>query len=325
MPYSEKLLGLFLSEKQKMILIGTILAIIVVLSLASPHFLSARNFTNVFLKVAVIVIIASAANLLMITGYFDLSVGSVLAFSGILHAYMCKHGIPIEWSIVITCISAMAWGGVNGFTVCVLGINPVIATVGTLFIARGFAFLIARWDGGSNIMTGLPMEFVDFGRDLLFGFLPLAIFLMIIAVALFIFIEKKTLLGRYAYAIGGNLKAARLSGINVVGICTLLYVAVGLFAGISGVLQASRVGLAAPNVAKGMEFDVIVAIILGGTSMMGGSGSTIGMVLGALVIGFASNGLILLGIPFFYQSIAYGLILIFSLLLNQRIGVKEGA
>ena len=140
----------------------------------------------------------------------------------------------------------------------------------------------------------------------------------------FIFIEKKTALGRYSFAIGANRNAARLSGINVVGIVFLLYVIVAVFAGLSGILQASRVGLAAPNVAEGMEFDVIVAIILGGTSMMGGKGSTVGMFLGALVVGFAANGLILLGIPFFYQNIAYGLILIFSLVLNQRISVKEG-
>jgi ribose/xylose/arabinose/galactoside ABC-type transport system permease subunit len=307
------------TETQKVVLLGTLLAMMILLSFASPEFLSIRNFTNVFLKVAIIVIIASAANLLMITGNFDLSVGSVLAFSGILHAYMCKHGIPIELSILITCIVAMGWGGINALTVSVLGINPVIATVGTLFIARGFAFLIARWDGGANIMLGLPMEFVDFGRELIFGKVPIAIVMMFMALAIFIFIEKKTKLGRLSYAIGANPKAARLSGINSVGVIALLYVIVSLFAGLSGVLQASRVGLAAPNVAKGMEFDVIVAIILGGTSMMGGVGSTLGMFLGALVVGFASNGLILLGIPFYYQSIAYGCILIGSLLLNQRI------
>ena len=312
---------LFQAETQKVVLILTIAAILILLTCVSPHFLTVRNFTNVFLKVSVIVIIASAANLLMITGNFDLSVGSILAFCGILHAYMCKHGVPIEMSMLITCLAAMGWGGINALTVAVLGLNPVIATVGTLFIARGLAFLIARWDGGANIMLGLPMEFVDFGRGLIFGKIPLAIAMMIAAVAIFIFIEKKTVIGRHSFAIGANPIAAKLSGINSIGIVSFLYVIVGLFAGLSGILQASRVGLAAPNVAKGLEFDVIVAIILGGTSMMGGVGSTMGMFLGALVVGFSSNGLVLLGIPFYYQSIAYGLILIGSLLLNQRIGM----
>lgn len=321
----DKIQHLLRTETQKLVLIGTLLAIIVGLSFASPNFLTVTNFTNVFLKVAVIVIIASAANLLMITGHFDLSVGSVLAFSGILHAYMCKHGVPIEISIIITCMVAMIWGAINALTVAVLRINPVIATVGVLFIARGFAFLIARWDGGANIMTGLPMEFVDFGRELVFGVFPLAIVLMVFALLLFLFIEKRTSLGRLSYAVGNNLNASKLSGINTVGIISFLYIMVALFAGLSGVLQTSRVGLASPNVAVGLEFDIIVAIILGGTSMMGGVGSTFGMFLGALVVGFSSNGLNLLGIPFYYQNIAYGVILIGSLMLNHRFSsVKMG-
>ncbi|WP_068086118.1 ABC transporter permease [Polycladidibacter stylochi] len=314
----DRIQHLLRTETQKLVLLGTLLMIIVGLSFASSTFLTVTNFTNVFLKVAVIVIIASAANMLMITGHFDMSVGSVLALSGILHAYMCKHGVPIELSILITCVVAMCWGAVNALTVAVLGINPVIATVGVLFIARGFAFLIARWDGGANIMTGLPMEFVDFGRELVFGIFPLAIVLMVLSLLVFIFVEKKTALGRLSYAVGTNIKAAKLSGINTVGIIGFLYMMVALFAGLSGVLQTSRVGLASPSVGNGLEFDVIVAIILGGTSMMGGVGSTVGMLLGALVVGFSSNGLNLLGIPFYYQSIAYGVILIGSLMLNHR-------
>ena len=151
-------------ETQKLVLIGIIVAIMIVLSILSPNFFMARNFTNVLLQVAVSIIIASAANLLMITANLDLSVGSVLAFSGIMHAYMSKHGIPIGWSIVITCGLGMAWGAINGLTVGVLKINPVIATLGMQYSARGLAFLVARWDGGANIMTGLPMEFVNFGR-----------------------------------------------------------------------------------------------------------------------------------------------------------------
>lgn len=313
------------TDMQKVVLIGILAALIIGLAFASPNFLSVTNFTNVLLKVAIVVIIASAANLLMITGNFDLSVGSVLAFSGILHAYMSKHGVPIELSIMITLIVASGWGGLNALTVSVLGINPVIATVGTLFIARGFAFLIARWDGGANIMLGLPRDFVDFGRDPVFGLVPLAIVVMLVAVAIFMFIEKRSALGRKAYAIGTNLKSAKMSGINTVGIVSLLYILVGLFAGLSGVLQTSRVGLAAPTVGKGLEFDVIVAIILGGTSMLGGVGSTFGMLLGALVVGFTANGMVLLGIPFYYQTIAYGAILIGTLLLSQKFDTKAKA
>jgi ribose transport system permease protein len=312
-------------DRQKMVLIGIILAIVVVLTILSPNFLKVRNFTNVFLQVAVIVIISSAANLLMITGHFDLSVGSVLAFCAILHAYLSKHGLPVELSVVVTCAAAVAWGTINSLTVGVLRITPVIATMGTMYAARGFAFLIARWDGGAEISTGLPMNFTKFGRFLLPGGVPLVIVIMLAAIAVFWFLEKKTVLGRFTFAIGGNRSAAALSGVNVVGIVSVLYIIVGLLAGFCGVLQVSRVGSAFPNIAVGLEFDVVVAIVLGGTSMLGGEGSTSGMVLGALIVGLAANGLNILGVPFFYQEISKGVLLIVALLLDQLLRQRSEA
>jgi ribose transport system permease protein len=306
-------------ETQQIVLIGIIAVIMAALTILSPKFLSMRNFTNVFLQVAVIVIIASAANLLMNTGHFDLSVGSVLAFCAILHAYLSKHSLPIGVSVLVVCLSAIAWGTINGLTVSVLKITPVIATMGTMYAARGFAFLIARWDGGANISAGLPVNFTNFGRLLLFGKLPLVIVLMFVAIAVFMFIEKKTVLGRFTFAIGGNRNASVLSGINVVGIVFVFYVIVGLLAGFCGVLQVSRVGSAFPNIAEGLEFDVVVAIVLGGTSMLGGEGSTFGMVLGAMIVGLAANGLNLLGVPYFYQEISKGLLLVVALLTDKLI------
>jgi ribose transport system permease protein len=308
-----------LVDVQKLVLFGVIAALVIALSILSPQFLQVRNFTNLFLQVAVIVIIASAANLLMITGHFDLSVGSVLAFCAILYAFLTKHGLPIGAAVAVCCVAAAGWGSINALTVGVLRITPVIATMGTMYAARGFAFLIARWDGGANISAGLPSNFTSFGRTLLFGQVPLVIVLMVIAIAVFWFVEKKTVLGRFSYAIGGNRSAAALSGINVVGIIAVLYVLVGLLAGFSGVLQVSRVGAAFPNIAEGLEFDVVVAIVLGGTSMLGGEGSTFGMILGALIIGLAANGLNLLGVPFFYQEISKGVLLIVALFVDKMI------
>ncbi len=306
-------------DRQKVVLIGIIAVLVVVLTILSPNFLKVRNFTNVFLQVAVIVIIASAANLLMITGHFDLSVGSVLAFSAILHAYLSKHGLPVELSVVVCCLGAAAWGAINSFTVGVLRITPVIATMGTMYAARGLAFLIARWDGGANISAGLPVNFTNFGRFLLPGGIPLVILLMIVAIAVFWFVERRTILGRYTYAIGANRAASVLSGVNVTGILSVLYLIVGVLAGFCGVLQVSRVGSAFPNIAEGLEFDVVVAIVLGGTSMLGGEGSTLGMILGALIVGLAANGLNILGVPYFYQEISKGVLLIGALLADVLI------
>jgi ribose/xylose/arabinose/galactoside ABC-type transport system permease subunit len=242
-------------DVQKLVLLGLLAAIFIFLSIASPKFLAVRNFTNILMQVSVILIIASAANLLMLTGNFDLSVGAVLAFCAIMHAYLSKHGLPIWLSIAVCCLLATFWGAFNGLMVGVLNVTPVIATIATLYAARGFAFLVARWDGGANITAGLPPNFADFGRTLVFGQVPIIIVFMLAALGLFLFVERKTALGRFSYAIGGNLAAARLSGISVTGIIMVLYMLVGLLSGLCGVIQVSRVGAAFPNIAEGLEWD----------------------------------------------------------------------
>jgi ribose/xylose/arabinose/galactoside ABC-type transport system permease subunit len=306
-------------DKQKMVLLSILAMIVVSMSFLSPKFLQIGNFQNILLQLAPLIIIASAANLLMITGNFDLSIGSVLAFSAIMHAYMSKAGLPIWLSIITCCALAVLWGISNGIMVGYLNVNPVIATMGTMYAARGLAYLIARWDGGANISAGLPANFSDFGRANLFGFLPIIIVFMLVTVVIFIFIEKKTVLGRFSFAIGGNRKASALSGIKVPHMTMILYSLVALLAGFCGTVQVSRVGSGFPNIAEGMEFDVVVAIVLGGTSMLGGSGSTVGMIIGAMIVGTAANGLNLLNVPYFYQTITKGLLLIIAVFADQTI------
>jgi ribose transport system permease protein len=311
------ILGWF--DRQKAVLVGVILAISLVMSFLSPKFLEVDNFVNILLQIAPLIIVASAANLLMITGNFDLSVGSVFAFCAIMHAYMTKNVLPIEWSIMLSCILAILWGASNGIMVGVLNVNPFIATMGSMYSARGLAYLIARWDGGANISAGLPANFSDFGRTNVFGIIPIIIIFMIAVVAVFIFIEKKTVLGRYSFAIGCNKSASRLSGINVPGVLIIIYMIVGLLAGLCGVIQVSRVGSAYPNIGAGMEFDVLLAIFLGGTSMLGGEGSTLGMILGALIVGFLANGLNLLNVPYFYQEVTKGALLLSAVFADQML------
>jgi ribose/xylose/arabinose/galactoside ABC-type transport system permease subunit len=312
-------LSAFQLDKQKAVLLSILAMIVIAMSFLSPKFLQIGNFQNILLQLAPLIIIASAANLLMITGNFDLSIGSVLAFSAIMHAYMTKAGLPIPLSIAVTCVLAVLWGVSNGIMVGYLNVNPVIATMGTMYAARGFAYLIARWDGGANISAGLPGDFSDFGRINIFGVLPIIIVFMLATVALFIFVEKKTVLGRFSFAIGGNRKASTLSGIKVPQVILILYSLVALLSGFCGTVQVSRVGSAFPNIAEGMEFDVVVAIVLGGTSMLGGSGSTAGMIIGAFIVGTAANGLNLLNVPYFYQTITKGLLLIIAVFADQTI------
>ena len=306
---------------QKITLIGVIIAIFIFFAIFAPNFLTTRNLMFVILKISTIIIVATGATLLMITGNFDLSVGSVVAFTGIIYAYMAKHGIPIYMAVVLAIAWGMFFGYLNGLAVARLKITPVIATLATMYIARGFAFLIARWDGGANISAGLPRDFSSFGRTMI-GPIPLLTIIMIVLVAVFIFIERKTVFGRFIFAMGSNPDAARVSGINVPSIITWLYVITGALAGLCGVFQTSRIGMGSPQNFKGFEFDVLIALILGGTSLKGGEGSISGMVLGALIVGVIGNGLNLMNVSSYYQLVFNGAILVMAVVTYQSLGKK---
>ncbi len=306
---------------QKITLLGVIIVVFTFFTLFAPNFLTAQNLMFVILKVSTIIIVATAATLLMITGNFDLSVGSVLAFSGIMHAYMSKHGIPSSLSVVLAIGWGMLFGYLNGLTVARFKVTPVIATLATMYVARGLAFLVARWDGGANISAGLPQDFSSFGRTMV-GPLPLLAIIMIVLVAVFIFIERKTVYGRFIFAMGSNQDAARLSGINVTGIITSLYVLTGALAGLCGAIQTSRIGMGSPQNFKGFEFDVLIALILGGTSLKGGEGSIVGMVLGAFIVGLVSNGLNLMDVSSYYQLVFNGSILVIAVMIYQSLDKK---
>ena len=308
-------------DAKKATLTGVIISIFIFFAVFAPNFLTAQNLMFVILKVSTIIIVATAATLLMITGNFDLSVGSVLAFSGIMHAYMSKHGIPSSLSVVFAVGWGMLFGYLNGLTVARLKITPVIATLGTMYVARGFAFLVARWDGGANISAGLPQDFSSFGRTMI-GPLPLLAIIMMVLVVVFIFIERKTVFGRFVFAMGSNPDAARLSGIDVPGIITWLYIITGAFAGLCGAIQTSRIGMGSPQNFKGFEFDVLIALILGGTSLKGGEGSILGMVLGAFIVGIAGNGLNLMNVSPYYQLVFNGSILIIAVMIYQGFGTR---
>jgi ribose transport system permease protein len=312
-------------DQQKIVLVSVILAITLAMSILSAKFFYIDNLVNILLQIAPLIIVAAAANLLMITGNFDLSVGSVFAFTAILHAYLTKNVLPIPLSILVSCIMATLWGAINGLMVGRLKVNPFIATMGSMYAARGFAYLIARWDGGANISAGLPPDFSEFGRANVFGVIPIIIIFMITVVAIFIFLEKKTVIGRYSYAIGCNKSAAKLSGIDVPRVLTIIYMIVGFLAGLCGVIQVSRVGSAYPNIGTGMEFDVLLAIYLGGASMYGGEGSTSGMILGAFIVGLVANGLNLLNVPYFYQEVTKGALLIIAVSADQMLRSRKQA
>ena len=303
---------------QKFVMVGVLLLIMVTFTALTPKFLTYVNLENVFMQVALILLTGSAATLLMISGNFDLSVGSVVAFTGVMHALMSKYGVPTTGSIALAALLGGACGLVNGLLVVKLKITPVIATLGMMYVARGAAFLVARADGGANIASGLPRDFQALGRAMV-GPIPLPLLIVAVVVILFIIIQSRTRFGRYAFAIGGNTRSAVLSGVRVGLVVMVLYVLTGALTGLSGSILVSRIGTGVPRIGNGFEFDVIIAIILGGTSILGGEGSVFGTVIGSLIVGFVANGLNLLDVQAFYQTVIKGFILVAAIVLDRKI------
>jgi ribose/xylose/arabinose/galactoside ABC-type transport system permease subunit len=198
-------------------------------------------------------------------------------------------------------------GVINAFLVVAMRINPVIATLGTLYVGRGVAHVIA--DGSP--VTGVPVSFNNLATSDV-GPISTPVFIFVVIAIVMIVVERKTLLGRWLIASGGNEEAARLSGIPVNRTRAIFYVLSGLAAGVAGILINSRVATGDPNSGTGFEFDVIVAVVLGGTAITGGVGTIIGAIVGVLIVGVLDNGLNLMGVDTFYQSIVLGTALIFA-------------
>ncbi|WP_157784163.1 ABC transporter permease [Treponema primitia] len=281
----------------------------------SREFLTYTNINNVLQQTTPVIITGVAATLLMISGGIDLSVGSVVALSGVVMAKATQTGIPMVAAIFCGIFVGLLIGLMNGGFVDRLHIPPVIVTMGSMYIARALALIFSN---GKAINAGLPKNYTALGRGM-FGVLSVPVLLTIALLLLFIFLEKKTLLGKYSFAIGGNKIAAIYSGIGVHGLVVIYYVLTGLLAGFAGCILGSRLGVGSPNVGQGFEFDVVVAVVLGGTSMSGGEGSVIGTFIGALIIGFLGNGLNLLGVPSFYQGLLKGFILVLAVILDSSV------
>jgi ribose/xylose/arabinose/galactoside ABC-type transport system permease subunit len=282
---------------------------------AYDSFFQVDNYFYVLKQTAMIIIVASAATILMMTGNYDLSTGSVVAFTGCVYALMIKNGMPLIPAAIIAVIVGSVIGIINGTMVTKFNFPPFIATLCMMYISRGIALILAN---GATIRDNMPPAIAYLASRSLLG-LPIFVIFIIIALIIFVFIEKKTLLGKYAMAIGGNKNAAFFSGINTAAIIFSIYVIIGALGGFAGVMSASRLSAGDPRGAVGFEFDVILAIILGGTSLSGGKGSVIGTFFGALVVACLGNGLNMLNILSFWQSIMKGIIFVLAIVLNEKI------
>ena len=285
-------------------------------------FITSDNIANVSRQIAVNTILAVGLTFVIITGGIDLSVGSVLALAGVI-AMSFVRGEPrlpillaIPISAVVAGIIGAGCGAFNGFFVTRFRMAPFVATLAMMTIARGLAYVYT--DG--RPVSPLPSAVGDFGAseaNLLLLRIPTLVLIALIVVAVGHVLLSRTSFGRRVYAIGGNEEAARLSGINVRWAKLQVYALCGLLAGVSGMLLATRLASGDPKSGIGFELNAIAAVVLGGTSLMGGRGMVIGTLLGALVIGVLDNGLILLGVSAFYQMVAKGLVILAAVLLDS--------
>ncbi|MCJ8013602.1 ABC transporter permease [Paenibacillus sp. KQZ6P-2] len=300
---------------QQFILLGILILFSLVMALLSEDFFTVTNITNLIRQQSMVAIAAAGATFIMITCGLDISVGSTLALSGVVFALLVQGGIPILLAAILAVVSGGIIGSLNAAMIVGAKINPVIATLGTMYAVRGIAYLLAD---GQAVVNGLPLEFMNLGRGYI-GFLPIPVLILLIIYVVFGFILSKTLLGKYTYAIGGNIETARLSGIPVKKVMFSLYVIVGLLTGLSGVIMASRLNSGNPQIGQGFEFDVIIAVFLGGVSVKGGEGSLTGTLIGTMIVGVLSNGLNLLGVNAFYQYIIKGVVLVLAVMVDMTL------
>lgn len=282
------------------------------------HFLSPDNVINLLRTAVPILTVSGAFTLLMIAGYIDLSVGSAMSLSAVVFAWLILNGLSFIPAFFITVILGIILGYSNGYLVTKLRITPVIATLVTLNLFKGIALLIVP-DGLSSIKgsaeRAMPAWINDFARKDVISGLPAAFFIAILIIIALIIVQRKTILGKYAAAIGGNRLAAELSGINAVKFSWILYVIVGVFAAMAGIARASYMSLGDPLSGEGMELDCIIAVLLGGTSFSGGEGSVSKTIIGALIIVCVTTGLMTV-IPAYWQLFAKGSVLLVAVVLN---------
>lgn len=293
-----------------------LIVLCIILSTTSPYFLQWSNWVNILEASAVTGIVAAPGTLLLISGNFDLSVGAGAAFCGVIFAkLLITHGLTIAILAGIGC--GLGIGAVNGFIVVVLGVNSLIATLGTLGILQGLADVMTQGnDVPVNGFTGLGSA-----RPLLQ--IPVPVLILVVVLVLFAVVLRFTVFGRGVYAIGANRGAARLAGIHVGRTVFIGFVLSGLAVALSALILTSQISAGSPSEESTLNLTVVTAIVLGGTALQGGKGTILGMTLGVLILGVVSNGLTLAGVNSFWQSLIQGVLLIAAVALD-RLRVKLG-
>jgi len=288
------------------------LAVCAILAVLSPAFLTWTNLRNVVRQSSIIGIMAVGVTFVILTGGIDLSVGSILAVSGMFAAGALQGGMSIPTVIILGMLVGIVCGLINGLIITIGKITPFVATLGMMSIARGVTLIYSQ----GYPISGFSDAFRFIGGGYILGMpFPIIVFLLTVVGAWFVL--TRTRLGRYTYAIGGNEETVKLSGINSGFYKTMVYVISGATSAMSALILTSRLNSAIPTAGLAYELDVIASVVIGGTSLMGGRGSVWGTLVGALLIAIINNGMNLLGISPYFQQLVKGLIIIGAVLIDR--------
>ncbi|MEP4198281.1 MAG: ABC transporter permease [Aliishimia sp.] len=292
-------------------LLGLILIVVVFASL-SPVFLTAPNLINILQQSSINALIALGMTLVIISGGIDLSVGPTAALSAVIGASLMVAGVPVPLAIMASLGVGMLCGLFNGVLVAYGGLQPFIVTLGGLSLYRALSLIYT----GGNPVFGIPSEFRALTNGTLMGIPNPVIAVAIIAVILWVVLNK-TPLGEYILAVGGNEEAARIAGVPVALTKVATFVISGTLAAVAALILVGRLGAAEPTIGNLWELDAIAAAAIGGASLMGGKGSIVGTIIGAIILGALRNGLTLMNVQAFYQLLATGIIIIVAMLIDR--------
>ncbi|EGQ7693536.1 ribose ABC transporter permease [Vibrio vulnificus] len=294
-----------------------LLFLIVVVSFLNPNFFTVDNILNILRQTSVNAIIAVGMTLVILTAGIDLSVGSVLALCGAFAASLVAMEVPVFIAVPTALLAGAALGAISGVIIAKGKVQAFIATLVTMTLLRGVTMVYTDGRPISTGFTDTADAFAWFGTGYALG-IPVPVWLMVIVFAAAWYLLNHTRFGRYVYALGGNESATRLSGINVDKVKIGVYAICGLLAALAGIIVTSRLSSAQPTAGMGYELDAIAAVVLGGTSLMGGKGRIMGTLIGALIIGFLNNALNLLDVSSYYQMIAKAAVILLAVMVDNK-------
>ncbi len=308
--------GFLKRQVQQSLAFGTLVVLFIFFSVASPNFLTWSNVSGILLSTAVIGILALGTTFVIITGGIDLSLGTGMALCSVMTGvFITNMGLPVFVGVIGGIATGVLMGLVNGVNITFLRLPPFIATLAMMMIAGGLALVIS---GVAPIyFSSSAPDFKQIALGTLIPGLPNAVLITLVLAVIAYLVLSKTLLGRYTFAIGSNEEATRLSGVNTRRWTIFVYMFAGAFTGIAGVIIASRLDSAQPQIGTGYELQAIAAVIIGGTSLLGGRGSILGTVIGALLMSVLVNGLRIMSIQSEWQNIVGGIVILIAVFFDS--------